>query len=33
MRMGEWMEEHPHRGKGWGGIEDLWRGNREGDII
>ena len=30
----EWVEEHPHRGKGEGeiGWGDLWRGNQEGGI-
>jgi hypothetical protein len=29
--VGEWVGEHPHRGKGEGdGMGVVWRGNREG---
>ena len=34
--MGEWVEEHPHRGKGEEedgvGNYDLWRSNQEGGL-
>ena len=33
---GEWVEEHPQKGKGdggWNAMGALWRGNQEGDII